>query len=373
MTTAQSRLEAARAHLAAHKLDGLIAFNDGQNSFLEANAAFVLSGVRPLGESAVVVTADGASTLIVTPAADGERAAEISATSRTVAANDLPGALAGEVGRLGLQAARLAVVALDKQRRRLARAVRETLTGQLAVDDTLIARLARIRSADELARSRKAVEIAEKGYERLLEVARPGVREYEVAADIYAYMKGLGAEDNFLLMSASQHNLAVRAAGQRVLAEGDVMLGEITPCYRGQFAQICRTAVIGAPGPQHHAKLALLDEAMQRGLAAARPGVTVASVTEAMNDVFRAAGYGDYCRPPYMRVRGHGLGITSSQPGDIDADNETVLEEGMIFVMHPNQYIPETGYLMLGDTVVIGSQSAQSLATKRVQLDVIPA
>ena len=32
-------------------------------------------------------------------------------------------------------------------------------------------------------------------------------------------MKALGGDDNFLLMSASQHNLAVRAASGRVLAE----------------------------------------------------------------------------------------------------------------------------------------------------------
>ena len=50
-------------------------------------------------------------------------------------------------------------------------------------------------------------------------------------------------------MSASQHNLAVRAAGERILDVGDIILSEITPCYRGQFAQICRTTVIGEPRP----------------------------------------------------------------------------------------------------------------------------
>ena len=43
------------------------------------------------------------------------------------------------------------------------------------------------------------------------------MREFELAAELYCFMKELGAEDNFLLMSASQHNLAVRAAGERVL------------------------------------------------------------------------------------------------------------------------------------------------------------
>ena len=75
-----------------------------------------------------------------------------------------------------------------------------------------------------------------------------------------------------------------------------------------------------------------------------------------------AAGYGDYCRPPYMRVRGHGLGITSDRPGDLTPDSDMRLEEGMVFVMHPYQYLPETGYLMCGGPVVITPSGAQLLS-----------
>ena len=95
------------------------------------------------------------------------------------------------------------------------------------------------------------------------------------------------------------------------------------------------------------------------------------AVTERMDDCFRAAGYGDYCRPPYMRVRGHGLGITSDLPGDLTVDSEARLEEGMMFVMHPNQYIPETGYLMCGEPVVITPAGAKALSAREAQLDCV--
>jgi Xaa-Pro dipeptidase len=48
-----------------------------------------------------------------------------------------------------------------------------------------------------------------------------------------------------------------------------------------------------------------------------------------------------------------------------------VLESGMVFVMHPNQYIPETGYLMCGEPVVITDQGARSLSRRQAELDVI--
>jgi Xaa-Pro dipeptidase len=369
MTAENERLTQARTWLAEQRLDGLVAFNDGQNSFLDSNAVYVFGGVRPLGRSAVVVARDGTSILVVEPLFDAKRATALAATQEVIATDDLPGALQGALKRTGLARGNVATVGISKQSRKLAQQVGALFATPLRAADTLASHLARVRTKEELAAARRATQIAEQGYERLLAAARPGIREFELAADIYTFMKGLGAEDNFLLMSASQHNLAVRAAGRRVLEEGDIILGEITPCYRGQFVQICRTAVLGRTTPLQHEKYALLQRAMCRGMDAAVPGATVAQATEAMNDVLRGAGYGDYCRPPYMRVRGHGLGITSDRPGDLNETSEVIFEEGMVFVMHPNQYIPDTGYLMCGETVVISHNGAVSLSQRDSELD----
>ena len=51
-----------------------------------------------------------------------------------------------------------------------------------------------------------------------------------------------------------------------------------------------------------------------------------------MNQVFAAHGYADYCKPPYIRVRGHGLGFMSLPFSEMIDENETVIEEGMDFV-----------------------------------------
>jgi len=369
--TKQGRLGEATQYLAEQRLDGLIAASNGLNNFLEANAVFVLSGVRPMGESAVVLDRDGRATLIVTPAWDEPRAASLSATERTVGTDDLAATLKDVVGSHRLDLSRTLSAGLSMLGAALHDRIAVALGGLPAPADELARELARIRTPEELAAAERATWIAERGYERLLEYARPGIREYELAAELYCFTKKLGAEDNFLLMSASQHNLAVRAAGERILDVGDIILSEITPCYRGQFAQICRTTVIGEPRPVIAEKFAILQDAMGEGLVAGRAGATVADVTRAINGVIARAGYGDYCRPPYMRVRGHGLGITSDRPGDIVDTNTRVLESGMVFVMHPNQYIPESGYLLCGEPVVIGSTGARALSARAATLDVI--
>ena len=43
----------------------------------------------------------------------------------------------------------------------------------------------------------------------------------------------------------------------------------------------------------------------------------------------------------------------------------------MIFVMHPNQYMPETGYLMCGEPVVITPHGAKALSAREAELDVV--
>jgi Xaa-Pro dipeptidase len=369
--TKQGRLTQATRYIANQSLDGVIAASNALNNFLESNAVYVFSGVRPIGESAVVLDRDGASTLIVTPAWDEARAAAASSTDRTIGTDDLAATLKSVVGTHRLDLSRSISVGLSLLGGALVDRIASALGALPKAADELARDLARVRTPEEFQAAERATWIAERGYERLLEYARPGIREFELAAELYCFMKKLGAEDNFLLMSASQHNLAVRAAGERVLDVGDIILSELTPCYRGQFAQICRTTVIGEPRPVIGEKFAILQDAMAAGLVAGRAGATVADVTRAINGVIAKAGYGDYCRPPYMRVRGHGLGITSDRPGDIVDTNTRVLESGMVFVMHPNQYIPESGYLMCGEPVVVTDTGARALSARPAALDVI--
>src|SRR6202035_3985284 len=106
------RLAAATRHLADQALDGLIAASNGLNNFLDSNAVYVFSSVRPIGESAVVLDRDGRSTLIVTPAWDAARAAAQSATEQTIGTDDLVASLHDVVGGHRLDLSRTVSVGL---------------------------------------------------------------------------------------------------------------------------------------------------------------------------------------------------------------------------------------------------------------------
>jgi Xaa-Pro aminopeptidase len=220
---------------------------------------------------------------------------------------------------------------------------------------------ARRKSAFELERIRKAAEIADAGVSALHDEARPGLKEFELAAIVEYRMRSLGAEDNFGMVVAHSHNQALHPPTDRVVQAGDIIIGEITPCIGALFVQICRTMVLGEPAAVVREKYAILEKAMALGMEAARTGVPASAVAAAINRTLSDAGYEKYCRPPFMRVRGHGLGCGSSAPGNLEDGNKTTLEAGMTFIIHPNQYLPETGYMTLGDTVVMTESRAEAL------------
>jgi Xaa-Pro aminopeptidase/Xaa-Pro dipeptidase len=238
----------------------------------------------------------------------------------------------------------------------------------MAPADDLVFNAAARKTDTEIAHAREATRIAELGFKHLLEIARHGVTEDELAVELRWHSKSLGAEDNFVLMCAGPHNKAVAPSHGRRLQAGDIIVVELTPSYRGQLVQICRTIVVGEASEMFRDKYALVVRAMHEGIKAAQVGVPMARVCEAINTVLEAEGYGEFCHPPHIRRRGHGLGFGSIEPGDVALDNQTLLEPDMLFMIHPNQYLPETGYLLCGEPVLMTPQGAVPLTAQTAAL-----
>lgn len=357
----RKRLDSVCAAMGRHGLDVLIAVHDGVHFIEKPNPVMVLTRFKSLGPCATVLTREGETTLIVTPVWDAERALETGA--RVVSADDVMEGLASLLpfaACCGLAGHRFMPWHVSK---RLLEALPDATDANAVLD-----RATWRKTDEEIAHAREATRIAELGYSRLLELARPGISEDELAVELRWQSKSLGAEDNFLLLSAGPHNVAVAPSNGRRLQLGDVIIVELTPSYRGQLAQICRTISVG-PAPKILArKYQLVVEAMRSGIAAAHPGVRMGEVCRAIDSVLEAEGYAEYCRPPYIRRRGHGLGFAAIEPGDVARDNSRLLENGMLFMIHPNQYLPETGYLLCGEPVLITDSEAEPLTSRQAAL-----
>jgi Xaa-Pro dipeptidase len=368
-----ARIGAVLRRMAADGIDLLVACSNGLQMPDRPDPVVHLSGYRSLGESVFLLSRDGTSKLIVSPAADAERAKAWNASPSCIATDDLAGTLSREFSNCQRLAGGVAIVGIDAMPHLLAEQLIATHeTAALSFDHAFYSTSGR-KTAAEIARARRAAEIADLGLGRLLELARPGMRECDLAVELNCYTKSLGADDNFLMLGASPHNPAVMPSSSRKIERGDILITELTPSYEGQFVQICRTVAIGPPRAKLQEKYDLVVRAMWAGIETIRPGIPMSQVCATIDRVLQAAGYAEYCRPPHMRRRGHGLGCGSVAPGDIAQTNDTILEEDMIFVVHPNQYLPETGYLMCGEPVRVTATGVETLSKKTAALAVLAA
>ncbi len=147
---------------------------------------------------------------------------------------------------------------------------------------------------------------------------------------------------------------------------------ELTPCVDGYYAQICRTLVLGQPSEAQKRAFTVYNEALERGIAAVRPGATAGDVARAQNEVFRRHSLGDYVTSVYTRVRGHGLGLYVDGRPALLEDVDLVLEPDMTLIVHPNTYHPEVGYFVLGDSVRVTPEGCEVLTRTPRELFSVP-
>jgi Xaa-Pro dipeptidase len=358
---------------AAHEagLAGLVLYSDAVHSFIELDPVWYATGLRAIGPTGLVI-ADGLDpVLLVSPSWDLARVSESVAGAgiATRAADRLFAGLSAAAKAAGLAAPALGVVGAERLSAADKAAFDDAVGAGWADFDQPAREVAMVKDAAEQELVRRASWIAEEGYRQALADVRPGMKEFEFAGRLDTYMHQLGADDNFLIVSASRHNRSVHAPSDRILAPGDILLAEISPSYQGAFAQICRTAVIGEPSKELSDSYEMLRAAFASGLAKCHPGTTMGQIVDAVNEPIEAAGFTEFCRPPYMRTRGHGMGLGSPYPVSVATTTQVTLAAGMTFVLHPNQYLPTVGYLMCGDHLLITEGGPQVLSAQWAKLD----
>lgn len=350
--TLADRHRAVREMMARAGIDRLVCAGNGHHMIDLDNPVAHMSGYRSIGPTLLVVESDGRMRLLTSPEDESDSVADLISDvglSEARAVNDIG---AGAADFL-VPTKRTGVVGLDDMPRRIADAIEVAVGKGIVALDAPFARATAPKTANEIAAAQRATEIAETGYVRLLEIARPGMRECDLAIELNLFMRALGANDSFLMLNCGPRQDAVMPSSERVIEAGDLLLCELSPSVKGQFTQICRTVSIGEAPAMTREKYPLLVAAMQQGIACVKPGVRLGDVCMAIDDHLSAAAYAQFSRPPFIRRRGHGLGSGSTAPGDVSVDNDTILEPGMLFMVHPNQFLPETGYMMCGEPVLV--------------------
>ena len=145
-----------------------------------------------------------------------------------------------------------------------------------------------IKSPRELDYMRAAGRIVTRMHERIAEIAEPGRRKHELAAEImYTGIMGLpDAGGDYpaivpLLPSGADASAAHLTWNEDPLRAGEATFFEIAGCYRRYHCPLCRTVFLGTPPDRVRRAEAALLESMDAGLARARAGHTCDDVAGA--------------------------------------------------------------------------------------------
>ena len=257
---------------------------------------------------------------------------------------------------------RIGAAGLELMETRFARTVGRATHHPAASATKAVEALRRAKTPEEIEQVRKAAHLADIGYQFFVDTAEVGMAEHELVAEIEGFLKTHGAEDNFMLIGSGQTEVfGMHPPTERRFQKGDNITTELSPQVNGYFAQICRTLVLGEPSPEQQQSFAIFKDAQQAAEDYLKPGVNISDVARVQNDVFREAGFGEFTTPKYTRVRGHNLGLHPDENPYVLEDVDCEVNESMVLIAHPNTYLPLSGYMVFGDTLLVTREGCESL------------
>jgi Xaa-Pro aminopeptidase len=240
-----------------------------------------------------------------------------------------------------------------------------------------------VKSADELKLMQRAADISVRAHEAAMRAARPGVREYEVQAELECVFRRGDAVPAYASIVAAGANACVLHyhANSAPARDGDLMLVDAGAEYRGYAADITRTfPVNGRFSPEQRALHDLVSAAHAAALAEARPGVAyeaghhaaVRTLAEGLLSLGLLKGRlgkviadGSYKRY-YRHKTGHWLGLDVHDAGEYRIDGESrLLEPGMVFTIEPGLYIPPDDTTVAAKWRGIGIRTEDDVAITR--------
>jgi len=231
--------------------------------------------------------------------------------------------------------------------------LQRVLSGAEISDETeFIDHAKAVKSAEEIALIRKAAEMQDAVFAKVLSHIKPGMRDLEVAALAQYEGQLLGSEQGiFLGMSAKLGQpafFAQRHFQGRTLRPGDHMSLLIENNGAGGFyTELSRTFVLGKALQELIDGFEIVKEAQSYTLKQFKPGASCREISLAHNEFMKQKGV-----PPESRVYSHSQGYDLIERPLIRSDETMNLEKGMNMSVHPS-YATSSMYAHICDNYLI--------------------
>ena len=244
--------------------------------------------------------------------------------------------------------------------RRLTRLLPEA---RLVDGSDILRRCRMIKSPYEIDMLKKSGKVAVAAWNASLNVAKPGLLEFEVAQAAREAATNTAASlfshDDVNLSPLTDGVQLIQSGARSSISHGKGSLNRLkhedmvamcfcmTNQFKGYRVGFSRNFVLGQAGNEMVNVYSLLYEAQQAALAELKPGVKASDLDALVRKMIHKAGYGQYIE----HRLGRGVGLDIAESPDLKEGDDTVLQPGMTLAVEPAAYITGKWGIQIEDSV----------------------
>ncbi|SIQ11444.1 M24 family metallopeptidase [Halanaerobium kushneri] len=236
--------------------------------------------------------------------------------------------------------------------------------------ESVVEDLRMIKDLNEVDKIKKAVEIADRAFDFLLEFIEVGKSEKEIALELEFFMKKNGGEANafdFIVASGKRGALPHGVASKKIIEKGDLITIDFGTVFQGYHSDITRTVAVGEPDSELKEIYQLVLQAQQKVISKISSGMDCIEADKIARDLIKEAGYGDN----FGHGLGHGIGLEIHENPRLSYTSDGILKPGMVVTDEPGIYISGLGGVRIEDDLLITEEGCEVLNSAPKELIVL--
>jgi Xaa-Pro aminopeptidase len=217
------------------------------------------------------------------------------------------------------------------------------------------------KDEQEILKIKRAVEITDRVFNKILAIIGASMREIEVAAEISYFHKSLGADsDAFEPMVASgiRGALPHGRASDRKIQRGEMVTIDLGCRYHGYHSDLTRTVAVGKPSSEMRRIYTVVQEAHTKAIEHARSGISARSLDKIARRHIKQKGYAKQ----FNHSLGHGIGLELHELPRISAQGLERLNESNVITIEPGIYVPGIGGVRIEDDIIVRRSDCEVLS-----------
>ena len=214
----------------------------------------------------------------------------------------------------------------------------------------LLEKIRQIKDSDELDYLRYSAGIADKVFEKVLNIIKPGVSEKEIQDFLMENMISLGGDTPECIVGCGANSSYPHYSDNKgIVAERDIVLLDYGCTYRGLYSDMSRTVFVGEPSDKLKECYELVLKSNEEAEKMVAEGAYVPDIDKKAREVLDEKGYAH----TLINRLGHGIGYTVHEAPDIKQSNKIKLERGMAFSIEPGIYIGGEFGIRIEDIMIV--------------------